>query len=147
MNERKKLEQEINEIKNETKRKLNMLDDEINNILGKLYVDLAILRLKCEFFEKPYEYNSIKKERKLRILATKKNKWKERLKEEVKNNEHQSLDGQTKIFKLLTDLEYEKNDALHNIVVLESKLIKLEISPEQIDGIKNSVLSSQFMSL
>ena len=130
MNERKKLEQEINEIKNETKRKLNMLDDEINNILGKLYVDLAILRLKCEFFEKPYEYNSIKKERKLRILATKKNKWKERLKEEVKNNEHQSLDGQTKIFKLLTDLEYEKNDALHNIVVLESKLIKLEISPE-----------------
>ena len=142
MNERKKLEQEINEIKNETKRKLNMLDDEINNILGKLYVDLAILRLKCEFFEKPYEYNSIKKERKLRILAKKKNKWKERLKEEVKNNEHQSLDGQTKIFKLLTDLEYEKNDALHNIVVLESKLIKLEISPEQIDGIKNSVLSS-----
>ena len=129
MNERKKLEQEINEIKNETKRKLNMLDDEINNILGKLYVDLAILRLKCEFFEKPYEYNSIKKERKLRILAKKK-KWKERLKEEVKNNEHQSLDGQTKIFKLLTDLEYEKNDALHNIVVLESKLIKLEISPE-----------------
>ena len=123
MNERKKLEQEINEIKNETKRKLNMLDDEINNTLGKLYVDLAILRLKCEFFEKPYEYNSIKKERKLRILAKKK-KWKERLKEEVKNNEHQSLDGQTKIFKLLTDLEYEKNDALHNIVVLESKLIK-----------------------
>ena len=130
MNKRKKLEQEINEIKNETKRKLNMLDDEINNILGKLYVDLAILRLKCEFFEKPYEYNSIKKERKLRILAKKKKKWKERLKEEVKNNEHQSLDGQTKIFKLLTDLEYEKNDALHNIVVLESKLIKLEISPE-----------------
>ena len=31
-------EQEINKIKNETKRKLNLLDDEINNILGKLYV-------------------------------------------------------------------------------------------------------------
>ena len=29
-------EQEINEIKNGIKRKLNMLDDEINNILGKL---------------------------------------------------------------------------------------------------------------
>ena len=65
-------EQELNKIKIETKRKLNMLDDEINIILGKLYVDLAILRLKCEFFEKPYEYNSIKKERKLRILAKKK---------------------------------------------------------------------------
>ena len=31
---------------------------------------------------------------------------------------------------------------MHNIIVLESKLIKLEISPERIDGIKNSVLSS-----
>ena len=50
-------EQEINGINNETKRKLNMLDDKINNILGKLYVDLATLRLKCEFFEKSYEYN------------------------------------------------------------------------------------------
>ena len=29
-----------------------MLDDEINNLLGKLYVHLATLRLKCEFFEK-----------------------------------------------------------------------------------------------
>ena len=39
-------------------------------------------------------------------------------------------------------MEYEKNDALHNIVVLESKLIKLEISPELIDRVKYSVLSS-----
>ena len=43
-------EQEINEIKSKTKRKLNMLDDEINNILGKFYLDLATLRLRCEFF-------------------------------------------------------------------------------------------------
>ena len=50
-------EQETNEINNETKRKLNMLDDKINNILGKLYVDLATLRLKYEFFEKLYECN------------------------------------------------------------------------------------------
>ena len=62
-------EQEINEIKNETKRKLNMLDDEINNILETLDVDLTTLITKCKFFEKPYEYNSIKKERKLKILA------------------------------------------------------------------------------
>ena len=41
---------EINEIKNETKRKLNMLDNVINDILGKIYVDLATLRLKREFF-------------------------------------------------------------------------------------------------
>ena len=43
-------QQEINEIKSKTKRKLNMLDDEINNILGKFYLDLATLRLRCEFF-------------------------------------------------------------------------------------------------
>ena len=92
-------EQEINEIKNETKRKLNMLDDEINNILGKLYVDLSILRLKCEFFEKTCYCNSIKKKKKLRILAKK---------EEMKNNEDKLLAGETKIFELLTDLEYEK---------------------------------------
>ena len=31
-------------------------------MLEKLDVDLTTLRLKCKFFEKPYEYNSIKKE-------------------------------------------------------------------------------------
>ena len=87
-------------------------------------------------FEKPYEYNSNKKERKLRMLAKKKRINEiERLKEEVKNNEDKLLDGETKIFKLLTDLENEKHDALHNIAVLESTLIKLEISPERVDRI------------
>ena len=69
-------EQEINEIKNETNRKLNMSDDEINDILEKWDVDLRTLRLKCKFFEKPYEYNSIEKERELRILAKKEKKEK-----------------------------------------------------------------------
>ena len=124
-------EQEINEIKNETKRKLNMLDDEINNRLGKFYVDLATLRIKCEFFQKAYE-----------AVPWKRTSKTERLKEEVKNNEDKLLDREIKIFRLLTDLEYEKHDALHNIVVLKSKLVKLEILPERIDGIKNLVLSS-----
>ena len=65
-------EQEINEIKNESKWKLNMIDNEINEILENLDVDLTTLRLECKFFEKPYEYNSNKKERKLRILAKQK---------------------------------------------------------------------------
>ena len=64
-------EQGINEIKNETKIKLNIYGNGLNNILGKLYVDLATLRLKCDFFEKPYEYDYIKKKGKLRILARK----------------------------------------------------------------------------
>ena len=46
------------------------------------------------------------------------------------------LDGETKVSKLLNDLEYEKHEALHNIIILVSELIKLEISPERIDRIK-----------
>ena len=85
----------------------------------------------------------LKKERKLKILAKKKRiNDIEKVKGEVKNNEYKLLDGETKIFKLLTDLEYEEHDAMHNITLLESKLIKLEISPEQVDRIKNSVWSS-----
>ena len=119
-----------------------MLDDEINDILEKLDVDL----IKCKFFEKPYEYNSIEKERELRILAKEKKNETERLKEEAENNRDELLndllDSENKVFKLLTDLEYEKHDALNDIAVLESKLIKLEISPERIGRIKNSVLLS-----
>ena len=50
------------------------------------------------------------------------------------------LDGETEVYKLLTDLEHEKIETLHNITVSESKLEKSEISPERIDRIKNSVL-------
>ena len=56
-------EQEINEIKNKTKRKLNMLDDEVNDILEKLDVDLTTLITKCKFFEKPYDFECLEKER------------------------------------------------------------------------------------
>ena len=35
----------------------------------------------------------------------------------------------------------KKNNALYNIVALESKLTKLEISLERLDRIKNSALS------
>ena len=66
----------------------------------------------------------------------------ERLKEEVKNNKDELwdclLDGEINISKILTDLEYEKHGTLNNI----AKLIKLGITPIQIDKIKKSVLSS-----
>ena len=95
-------EQEINEIKNETKRKLNMLDDEINDILEKLDVNLTTLELRCIFCEKPYNF---KKERELRLSAKEKMNKIEGLKEEVENNEDELLDhlldGETKISKLL----------------------------------------------
>ena len=40
-----------------------MLDNKINNILENLDADLTTLRLKCKSFEKPYDYNSIEKEK------------------------------------------------------------------------------------
>ena len=77
-------------------------------LLEKLDVDLATLRLKCKFFEKPYEYNSIEKERELRILAKEKINETERLKEEAKNNKDELLDhlleGENKFSKSLTDV-------------------------------------------
>ena len=55
LNEIEKLELlrewEIKEIKNDTKRKLNMLDDEISNVSENLDVDLTTLILRCEIFK------------------------------------------------------------------------------------------------
>ena len=68
------------------------------------------------------------------------------MKEEAEINKDELLDdllkGENKISKLLTDFEYEKHDTLNDIIVLESKLIKLEISPERTDRIKNLLLWS-----
>ena len=68
----------------------------------------------------------------------------ERLNEEVKKKKD---DGKTKTSELLTDLEHEKHDALHDITILELRLIKLEITTIQIDKIKKSILSSYFIVL
>ena len=55
LNEIKKLkvlrEQEINEIKNKTKRKWNLVDDDINDILEKLDVGLMTSEERCRFYE------------------------------------------------------------------------------------------------
>ena len=56
-------------MKNETKRKLNMLYDKINYILKKLDINLTTLKLRFIFCGKPYDF---KKERKLRLLAKEK---------------------------------------------------------------------------
>ena len=82
-------EQEINEIKNETKRKLNMLDDEINDILEKLDVNLTTLELRCIFCEKPHDFE---KERELRLSTKEKINEIKRLKEEAENNKDKLLD-------------------------------------------------------
>ena len=42
---------DINKVRHDTKRKLNMLDDKISNISENLNVDLITLILKCEIFK------------------------------------------------------------------------------------------------
>ena len=82
-----------------------MLDDKVNHILEKLDAYLITLITKCKFFERSYDFEFIEKERELKILAKKRVIEIKRLKEEVKNNEHKLLERETKISKLLTDLE------------------------------------------
>ena len=64
------------------------------------------------------------KERELRLLAKERINEIETLKEEAKSKDkllNHLLGGENKFSKLLTDLEYEKHDALNDIAVLESK--------------------------
>ena len=91
----------------------------MSNISENLDVDLTTLILRCEIFK------NFEREREVGLSAKEKINKIERLKEEVQNNEDKLLDKKTKISKLLTDLEYEKNETLHNIVV--SKLTKLSL--------------------
>ena len=64
----------------------------------------------------------------------------ERLKQEVKINADKLLNAEGKIFKLITDLKYERRDILHNIITLELKLIRLGISAIKVHKIKDSIL-------
>ena len=66
LNEIKETKIKIHGIKNETKRKLNVLNDEISNILEKLDVNITTLELRCRFCEKPHDFE---KERELRLSA------------------------------------------------------------------------------
>ena len=99
----------INENKNETKRMLNVLDDEISDILEKLDVNLTTLELRCSYCKK---FDNFEKERELRLLAKEKIIKIERLKEKAENNRDvlldHLLDDESKIAKLLTDLKYEE---------------------------------------
>ena len=78
-----------------------------------MYAYLTTLIIKCEFFEKPFNFECVEKERELRVLAKNKRineiKW---LKEEAEINKDELLDdlseGKNKISKLLTDFEYKK---------------------------------------
>ena len=50
----------------------------------------------------------LRKKKRIKNISKKRIIEIKRLKEEAKNNKDELLDGKTKIFKLLTDLEYEK---------------------------------------
>lgn len=124
LNEMEKIEiireQQINEIKQNAKIKLNALNDEINNISEKLKFQLKHETLKNRFFKRvnTYEDEKVKNISKKEINEIKK------LKEEVENNENKLLNAETKTFKL-TDLKYDEEDKLHDIDIrIKSSKIK-----------------------
>ena len=124
LNEMEKIEiireQQINEIKQNAKVKLNALNDEINNISEKLKFQLKHETLKNRFFKRvnTYEDEKVKNISKKEINEIKK------LKEEVENNENKLLNAKTKTFKL-TDLKYDEEDKLHDIDIrIKSSKIK-----------------------
>ena len=67
MNYLKTILNEMIKLKLETKRKLNMLDDNISDTLEELDVDLTTLELKYKFFENFEKPHDFEKERKLRL--------------------------------------------------------------------------------
>ena len=81
---------------------------------------------------------------KLRLAAKEKIHEIQRLNEEVRNNKDVFLNIDTEISKLLTDLKFEEEDILHDIMASESELKRLGILSIQI---KNLIFSSYFMSL
>ena len=132
LNEMEKIEiireQQINEIKQDAKIKLNAVNDEINNISENLKFQLKHGTLKNRFFKRVNTYE----DEKVKIISKKEINEIKKLKEEVENNENKLLNAKTKIFKL-TDLEYDEEDKLHDIMILELKLAKLKVPPLQID--------------
>ena len=61
MNYLKTILNEMNKLKLETKRKLNMLDDNISDTLEELDVDLTTLEPKYKFFENFEKHTILKK--------------------------------------------------------------------------------------
>ena len=63
----------------------------------------------------------------------------ERLKEEIKINDDELLNAQTKISELLTYLNYEKEDILQEICLIEKKNQKnWEYQKQQLMQLKNT---------
>ena len=60
----------------------------------------------------------------------------------MKNNEDILLSNETKIGLLLTDLKYEEEDIMNDIMTSEKKLRKLRILSLYIIRIKNLILSA-----
>ena len=91
------------------------LNDEINDAVKNLEFELEHGTFKNRYFKKS---NSCEDKIKLRFSAKEERNEIERLKEEVENNEDKLLNAETKISKLLTDLTYEKEDILCDLMIL-----------------------------
>ena len=126
-------------IKNTTKINFRLLNYEINDILKGLKLELKHEALKNRYYK---ILDSYEDEINLRLEAKEKINEIERLKKELRDKEDILLTIKTRFSKILTDLEYEKEDILHDIMISQSKLRKLGISSRQINEIKISILSS-----
>ena len=92
---------------------MNLLNYEINDILGKLQLEWNHGTHKNRFFKTLDIYED---KIKLRLAAKEKIHQIERFKKEVKNNEDILLTNNTKISKLLTDSKYKEEDMLYDIM-------------------------------
>ena len=111
-------------IKNKTKYntikiKLNLLNYEINYILGNLELELKHGTHKNRFFKTLDIYED---KIKLRLAAKEKIHQIERVIKEVRNNEDTLLTNNTKISKLLTDSKYKEEDILYDIMTFSFDL-------------------------
>ena len=120
-------------------KKLNELEIEKIEVLDNLKFELEYEWQKNRYCKRSDSYED---EVELRIEAKVRIDEINRLKEGVRNNEDILLSNETKIGLLLTDLKYEEEDIMNDIMTSEKKLRKLRILSLYIIRIKNLILSA-----
>ena len=119
----------------EISKELKELEIKIIDILEELDENLCSLRLRNRYFWK--RPCIIEKENKFKTKKKKIGKL-DRLETELKEKEELKYIEHHKNDELLSDLDYNKKDILHEILLKEIKLEKLGISEIAINAIKKS---------
>ena len=120
----------------EISKELKELEIKIIDIWEELDENLCSLRLRNRYFWK--RPCIIEKENKFKNVTKKKIGKLDRLETELKEKEELKYIEHHKNDELLSDLDYNKKDILHEILLKEIKLEKLGISEIAINAIKKS---------